>query len=101
VIIGGIGSVEGPIIGTLVFFALRFFLADYGALYLITLGTIAIAVMLTAPRGLWGLIGDGLNIHLFPVQRRVRIDFSDTVILSTTGENAAFRPNETPPSSHN
>ena len=66
VIIGGIGSVEGPIIGTLVFFALRFFLADYGALYLITLGTIAIVVMLKAPRGLWGLIGDGLNIHLFP-----------------------------------
>ena len=75
VIIGGIGSLEGPIIGTLVFFALRYFLADYGALYLIALGTIAIVVMLKAPRGLWGLIGDSLNIHLIPIQRRVRLRF--------------------------
>ena len=75
VIIGGIGSLEGPIIGTLVFFALRYFLADYGALYLITLGTIAIVVMLKAPRGLWGLIGDSLHIHLIPIQTRVRLRF--------------------------
>jgi branched-chain amino acid transport system permease protein len=74
VIIGGIGSVEGPIVGTLIFFALRFLLADYGAWYLITLGTIAIIVMLKAPRGLWGLIGDGFNLHLFPVQRYVRLN---------------------------
>jgi hypothetical protein len=81
---------EGPIIGTLVFFALRFFLADYGALYLITLGTIAIVVMLKAPRGLWGLIGDGLNIHLFPIQRRVRLDVSGgAVTLPAVGEDAA------------
>jgi branched-chain amino acid transport system permease protein len=74
VIIGGIGSVEGPIIGTLIFFALRFLLADYGAWYLITVGTVAIIVMLKAPRGLWGLIGDSFNLHLFPVQRHVRLD---------------------------
>jgi len=74
VVIGGIGSIEGPIIGTLVFFVLRALLADYGAWYLITLGTIAIVVMLKAPRGLWGLIGEGHNVHLFPVQRRVRFD---------------------------
>jgi len=73
VIIGGIGSLEEPVVGALVFFALRFFLADYGAWYLITLGTIAIIVMLIAPRWLSSLIGDGLNIHLFPVQRHVRL----------------------------
>jgi hypothetical protein len=77
-----------------VFFALRFFLADYGAWYLITLGTIAIVVMLKAPRGLWGLIGDGLNIHLFPIQRRVRLGFSDTTAFSGFGEDAALRPSE-------
>jgi hypothetical protein len=37
------------------------------------LGTITIIVTLLAPRGLWGLIGDGFNIHLFPVQRHVRL----------------------------
>jgi branched-chain amino acid transport system permease protein len=74
VIIGGIGSVEGPIIGTLIFFALRFFLADFGAWYLIVLGTIAILVMLKAPTGLWGVISTSFNIRLFPVQRLVSWD---------------------------
>jgi branched-chain amino acid transport system permease protein len=56
VVIGGIGSIEGPIVGTLVFFVLRALLADYGAWHLITLGTIAIIVMLKSPKGLRGLI---------------------------------------------
>ncbi|HUN95608.1 MAG TPA: branched-chain amino acid ABC transporter permease [Bradyrhizobium sp.] len=74
VIIGGIGSIEGPIIGTLIFFALRFFLSDFGAWYLIVLGTIAILVMLKAPTGLWGVISTTFNIRLFPVQRFVSWD---------------------------
>jgi len=74
VVIGGIGSIEGPIVGTLVFFVLRALLADYGAWYLITLGTIAIMVMLMAPRGLWGLIAS-FNIHLFPIHRHVCLIF--------------------------
>ena len=73
VVIGGIGSIEGPIIGTVVFFALRGLLADFGPVYLILLGLIAIAVMLVAPRGLWGLVQHRLGIELFPVQRRVRL----------------------------
>jgi branched-chain amino acid transport system permease protein len=74
VIIGGIGTVEGPIVGTFIFFALRFLLADYGAWYLITLGTVAIIVMLRAPRGVWGLIGEGFKIHPFPIQRHVHLN---------------------------
>jgi hypothetical protein len=27
--------------------------------------------MLKAPQGIWGVIGDTFNIHLFPIQRRV------------------------------
>jgi branched-chain amino acid transport system permease protein len=73
VVIGGIGSIEGPILGTLVFFALRAVLEDYGAWYLIILGGIAVAVMLFAPRGLWGLLATRFDLHLFPVQRRVRL----------------------------
>jgi branched-chain amino acid transport system permease protein len=73
VIIGGIGSIEGPILGTIVFFVLRFLLADYGAWYLITLGSIAIVVMLAAPKGLWGLMGRGYNVNLFPIQRQVQL----------------------------
>ena len=55
VVIGGVGSLEGPIIGAVLFFALREYLAGFGAWYLILLGLLSILIMLTEPRGLWGL----------------------------------------------
>ncbi|HLH89950.1 MAG TPA: branched-chain amino acid ABC transporter permease [Xanthobacteraceae bacterium] len=70
-VIGGIGRIEGPIIGTIVFFALRQTLADLGALYLLMLGAVAIIVMLWAPKGIWGLIVQKLDWQIFPLQRRV------------------------------
>jgi branched-chain amino acid transport system permease protein len=54
VVIGGIGSLEGPIIGAIVFFVLRQQLADFGAWYLILLGIISIVIILFEPRGVWG-----------------------------------------------
>ena len=45
-VIGGIGRIEGPIVGTIVFFLLRQTLADLGTLYLLMLGAVAIVVML-------------------------------------------------------
>jgi branched-chain amino acid transport system permease protein len=74
-VIGGIGRVEGPIIGTLVFFLLRQTLADLGSLYLMMLGAVAIAIMLKAPKGLWGLVAARFGWQVFPLQRRVT--FSD------------------------
>ncbi len=72
VVIGGIGTLEGPIIGTLLFFALREVLADYGTIYLIALGLVAILVMLKAPNGVWGLIRDRFDLEFFPLSYRVR-----------------------------
>lgn len=72
VVIGGIGTIEGPIIGTLVFFALRETLADLGTVYLLVLGFVAIIVMLKAPKGIWGLIQDRLEFQLFPVSYRLQ-----------------------------
>jgi ABC-type branched-subunit amino acid transport system permease subunit len=66
-IIGGLGTIEGPIIGTVVYMVLQQTLASYNAWYLIILGLVAIIVALFARRGLWGLIDDRLNIRLFPV----------------------------------
>jgi ABC-type branched-subunit amino acid transport system permease subunit len=66
-VIGGIGSIEGPIIGTLVFFALQQSLADQGAWYLVVLGAVAIAIALWAPRGIWGLVSSRVHARLFPV----------------------------------
>lgn len=71
VVIGGIGRIEGPILGVLVFWALRSVLADYGSWYLLSLGLLAIVTMLFAPRGLWGLLSDRRNVELFPVKRRL------------------------------
>lgn len=56
-VIGGVGTLEGPILGTLIFLALRETLADFGPAYLIVLGSVGVATMLFAPRGIWGSAG--------------------------------------------
>jgi len=71
VIIGGIGSVEGPLLGAVVYFVLRELFAEYGAWYQLLLGAIAIAVMLWSPQGLWGLIQRRWGGAVWPVQRRL------------------------------
>jgi branched-chain amino acid transport system permease protein len=71
-VIGGIGRVEGPIIGTIIFFLLRQTLADLGSLYLLMLGAVAIAVMLLAPKGIWGFLAGRFGWQLLPLERRLR-----------------------------
>jgi branched-chain amino acid transport system permease protein len=71
VVIGGIGTLEGPFIGMLIYIILRELLADYGTYYLILMGMIAIAVMLKAPSGIWGFIVQRYDLQLFPVGRRL------------------------------
>jgi branched-chain amino acid transport system permease protein len=66
-IIGGLGTIEGPIIGTVVYMVLQQELASYNAWYLIVLGLVAIGVALFARRGLWGLVDEHLTFRLFPV----------------------------------
>jgi branched-chain amino acid transport system permease protein len=73
-VIGGIGRIEGPIVGAVVFFALRQTLADLGTLYLLLLGAVAIVVMLWAPKGIWGLIVERFGWQVFPLERRVVLD---------------------------
>lgn len=70
-VIGGIGTIEGPIVGTILFMLLRETLADLGTTYLIILGAVAIVVMLRAPKGLWGLFVQRTGITLVPIRRRV------------------------------
>ena len=50
VIIGGFGTIEGPTIGVIVFYAKQHYLADFGTWYLILLGALAIATMLFDPK---------------------------------------------------
>ncbi len=66
-IIGGLGTIEGPIIGTAVFMVLQQTLQSYNAWYLIVLGLVTIGIALFARRGLWGLVDEHLKVRLFPV----------------------------------
>jgi branched-chain amino acid transport system permease protein len=71
VVIGGIGTIEGPFVGMLIYIVLRELLADYGTYYLILLGVIAIVIMLKAPTGVWGWVAQRYGLQLFPVGRRL------------------------------
>lgn len=71
VVIGGIGTLEGPIIGVIIFFALRSIAADWGSWYLILMGATAIAVMLIDKRGVWGALHAHFGWELLPTSRRL------------------------------
>jgi branched-chain amino acid transport system permease protein len=70
-VIGGLGCIEGPIVGTIIFFALRQSLAHLGTIYLLMLGMVAILMMLMAPKGIWGLIIERFGWQVFPLERIV------------------------------
>jgi branched-chain amino acid transport system permease protein len=74
VVIGGIGTIEGPIVGAFVLYLLQDYLAALGTWYLIILGTLAALVMLIAPKGLWGLLAERFDFQLFPLRRRFTRD---------------------------
>jgi branched-chain amino acid transport system permease protein len=73
VVIGGIGTIEGPLLGTIVFFALQEWLADLGTWYLIILGVLAVLITIRLPNGIWGWFTEKTGISLFPVGRRLEI----------------------------
>ena len=70
VVIGGIGKLEGAIIGTVIYFVLRKMLADLGSVYLVILGALAILTMLFARQGLWGVVDARLGWSLLPTERK-------------------------------
>ena len=74
VLVGGLGTFEGPIIGAIVFFFIedRFGNGNYGVWYLVGLGAVAILFALFLPRGIWGTIEDRFGIRLLPVGYRLR-----------------------------
>jgi branched-chain amino acid transport system permease protein len=71
VVIGGIGRIEGPIVGALIFWALNKFFSDYGSWYLMGLGSLAIAATIFFKQGLWGWLQQRHGWSLFPTLRRL------------------------------
>ncbi len=69
VVIGGLGTIEGPILGAVVYYLLQDNLADLGNWYLVIVGAVAITITLLAPKGLWGLTRG--RVSIFPTGYRV------------------------------
>lgn len=73
VMIGGIGRIEGAIVGSLIFWALNKFFSDYGTWYLMGLGVIAVVMTLYFRQGLWGYFQQRTGVELLPIRRRLKL----------------------------
>jgi branched-chain amino acid transport system permease protein len=87
VVIGGVGTIEGPIIGTIIFYALRENTAEYGEWYFIGLGVLAIVVTIWSPQGIYGWIVKKTNFFLFPLQRKLKVLSAGTPPASEVPES--------------
>jgi branched-chain amino acid transport system permease protein len=72
VLVGGLGTFEGPIIGAIVFFLIQDRFGDQGVWYLVGLGAAAIFFALFLARGVWGTVIDRFGLKLLPVGYRLR-----------------------------
>jgi branched-chain amino acid transport system permease protein len=63
VLVGGLGSYLGPVLGAVLFFALQEIFGDFGVWYLAGVGLIAILFALYAPRGLMGIVITQLKVE--------------------------------------
>ncbi|MGH9136764.1 MAG: branched-chain amino acid ABC transporter permease [Acidimicrobiales bacterium] len=73
VVIGGLGTIEGPIVGAVVWFVLREQFADQATWYLVGVGAVAIAVAVFLRRGLWGTLAERFGWRLLPIRRRLEL----------------------------
>jgi branched-chain amino acid transport system permease protein len=71
VVIGGIGRIEGPLVGALIFWALNKLFSDYGTWYLMGLGGLAIVATIFFKQGLWGWAQQRWGWTLFPTRRNL------------------------------
>ncbi len=72
VLVGGIGTFEGAILGALLFFLIETWFGGTGVWYLIGLGATALVFSLLLPRGLWGTLEERFGWRLLSVGYRVR-----------------------------
>jgi branched-chain amino acid transport system permease protein len=78
VLVGGIGTYEGPILGAVLFFAIETFFGAQGVAYLIGLGATAVLFALLLPRGIWGEIEHRYGIRLLPIGYRIKFPGKST-----------------------
>lgn len=61
-VIGGVGTIIGPIIGSAIFVALGYLLSQYLGLSLLLEGLIVLAILIALPKGIWGVISRKLKL---------------------------------------
>jgi len=72
VLVGGIGTFEGPILGALILYFIQQEFGNDGTWYLIGLGATAIVFAVLFPRGLWGMFEDRTGWRFLPVGYSVK-----------------------------
>ena len=77
VLVGGLGTFEGPLLGAILLFAIQTVFSAGGAWYLVGLGAAATAFALLLPAGLWGVVERRLGLRLLPVGYRVTVPAGD------------------------
>lgn len=73
VLVGGIGTFEGAILGAVIFFLIEMWFGATGVWYLIGLGAVAVFFALFVPRGIWGAFEARFPLRLLPVGYRLDI----------------------------
>jgi branched-chain amino acid transport system permease protein len=71
VLVGGLGTFEGPILGAVLFFLIEAMFGAAGVWYLVGLGATALVFSLFLPKGLWGLLQERFALQLLPVGYRL------------------------------
>jgi branched-chain amino acid transport system permease protein len=69
VIIGG--TIEGPIIGAVIYVLLQQYLSDYASVSMLVLGVVAIIIMLIVPKGIMGTIQERLGFEILSPRRHL------------------------------
>lgn len=72
VLVGGIGTFEGPIIGALILYFIQQEFGNDGTWYVIGLGVTAVAFALLLPRGVWGMLQDKTGWQFLPMGYRLK-----------------------------
>lgn len=71
VIIGGMGTIEGPILGAAIYIFIRQYLYNFPGISMIILGAVAIAIILLMPQGVMGTLHTRFGFELFSVRRNL------------------------------
>lgn len=74
VMVGGIGAIEGAVIGALIYFFADRLFGEFGSAYLIVLGLLTLIIALYARGGVWGLIQKIGDHSWFPVRRKLIVE---------------------------